>query len=309
MQHDQARRSSAIAIPLALTIVATAATAQGAADDAQSRWRPFASVTPWGHGSTDLDGGGDFRAAGAMFRLGANGPFGAGHRGGLTIRYDHTDYRFGTPTAFGNRAPWDDVIRVGLSAPLVFRAAEAWSYLVTPTLDYSMEDGAKSSDAFGYGAALGVVRRFDPERRIGFGFGVFERIEKTRVLPFIVVDWRLTDRLRLSNAPSAVPPSGPGLELNYRLPGGWVIGGGGAYRSERFRLRDDGAFPNGIGEERGFAAYARASRRFGRDVGLDLYAGALLSGELRVEDAEGNNPLKQDFDPAPFVGATLSVRF
>ena len=66
---------------------------------------------------------------------------------------------------------------------------------------------------------------------------------------------------------------------------------------------------NGIGEQRGVPAFAHAGRRFGQTFALDVYAGALLGGLLRVEDSGGGKLAEQDVDPAPFLGGTFSTRF
>jgi hypothetical protein len=99
------------------------------------------------------------------------------------------------------------------------------------------------------------------------------------------------------------------VELNYRFDNGWVLGGGAAYRALRFRLREDGPFPNGIGEERGVPGFVHAARALGRTLRLDLYAGAIFGGELRVENASGDELITDDFDAVPFLGATLTARF
>jgi hypothetical protein len=279
------------------------------ADLARAQSARFASVTPWGRGDGDLDGGGDFRASGVIVRGGVDGPIGNGHRVGLTLNYDYTDYRFSSPTAFGGVAPWDDLQRIGLSAPFVFRGANGWSYLLTPSVDYFMEDDAKSSEALTYGAVVAAAKRFGPERLLGFGVGVFDRLEQASVLPVIIADWKLTDRLRLVNPLAAGPTGGAGLELNYRIGNGWVLGGGAAYRTVRFRLNEAGPFPNGIGEERGVAGFFHAGRSLGGTFQLDFYAGALFGGELRLENANGDELARQDFDPAPLLGATLTAKF
>ena len=272
-------------------------------------WRPFASAAPWIQGSADLDGGGDFRAAGLILRAGATRPFGNGHQAGLTFSYDFTDYRFSSPAAFGGLAPWDDVHRVGLSTPFVIRGTGGWGFLVTPSLDYLMEEGASSSDALSYGAVLAASRRFDADLQLGLGFGIFDQLEEVKVFPFIVVDWKLGERWRLANPLPAGPTGGGGLELNYRFDAGWTLGGGAAYRSVRFRLSEDGSFANGIGETRSVAAFLHAARDLGPNSRLGLYAGALFAGELRVESANGDELARQDFDPAPFFGAALSLRY
>jgi hypothetical protein len=44
-------------------------------------------------------------------------------------------------------------------------------------------------------------------------------------------------------------------------------------------------------------------------MSLNLYAGLVTAGQLRVEDSSGNELSQVDFDTAPFFGATFSARF
>jgi hypothetical protein len=67
--------------------------------------------------------------------------------------------------------------------------------------------------------------------------------------------------------------------------------------------------PNGIGEERGVPVFLRATRAFDERTSLNLYAGILTGGQLRLEDANGSDLVEEDFDPAPLFGATFNARF
>ena len=205
-------------------------------------WKPSATITPWFQGSADLSGGGGFEASGGMFRAGVDGPVGGGHRAGLTLTYEYTDYGFSSPAAFGHVAPWTDVHHLGLAVAVLLPLPSAWSLLVSPSFDFFMEDGADWGEATTYGAVLAVSKRFGADLRLGLGVSAFDRLEEVGVMPFPVVDWRITDQLRLTNPLDAGPTGGAGLELSYQLDGGWTIGAGGAFRSARFRLRDRGPF-------------------------------------------------------------------
>lgn len=186
-----------------------------------------------------------------MTRAGVSRDLGRGNRAGVTLSHDYTDYSFSNPARFGNVAPWNVVQRYGVAVPLSFALNDGWSVGVTPSLDWFRENGADAGDAFSWGGIVSSTKRFEQGNRLGFGMGVFDRIEETSVFPFLLVDWRLGDRWRLMN-PLPAGPTGPaGLELEYRLDGGWNVGLGAAWRTTRFRLKEDGAVPNGIGEERG----------------------------------------------------------
>jgi hypothetical protein len=284
-----------------------AALVTGAASAAE--WRPFVSVTPLYQGKGDIDGGGDYSAWGAIVRAGVAADLGRGNRAGVTFNYDYTDYSFSNPASFGGVAPWNVVQRYGVGVPLSFALRDDWTLGVTPSFDWFRENGADSGESFTWGATVSATKRFADGNRLGLGVGVFDRIEKTTVFPFLVVDVRLTDRWRLIN-PLPAGPTGPaGLELDYRFDSGWNLGLGAAWRSTRFRLSESGPVPNGVGEERGIPVFFRATRSLGERTALNLYAGVVAGGQLTVEDPSGNELRKVDFDPAPLLGATFSTRF
>ena len=302
MKFTVSRRTSSTVLTLALATT-------GAAQAQEVGWRPFLSVTPVYQGEGDLDGGGDYSAQSAIVRMGVSGDLGRGNRAGVTLNYEYTDYSFSNPVRLGNVAPWNIVQRYGVSVPLSFGLSDGWSVGLAPSFDWFRENGADAGDAFAWGGIVSATRRFDNGNRLGFGMGVFDRIEETSVFPFLLVDWRISDRWRLVN-PLPAGPTGPaGLELEYRLDSDWNVGLGAAWRNTRFRLSNDGPVPNGIGEERGAPVFLRATHALGEQMSLNLYAGLVTAGQLRVENSSGNELSQVDFDTAPFFGATFSARF
>jgi hypothetical protein len=170
---------------------------------------------------------------------------------------------------------------------------------VVPAVDWFGENGADSGDALTAGATVSGSRQFAQGNRLGLGVGVFGGLEKTIAFPFLIVDWRLTN-------PLASGPTGPaGLEIDYRFDGGWSAGIGAAWRVLRFRLSETGPTPNGIGQESGVPLFLRVTQRFGSQMGLHLYGGVIVNGELRVENSHGDLRRKDNFDPAPLFGATF----
>lgn len=292
------------AVATALLVAASGmAQAQGAG------WTTFGSVTPVFQGQGDLDGGGDYSAWSAVVRAGVLGNLGGGKRAGVVFNYDYTDYSFSSPAAFGGMAPWGSVKRYGVAAPLSFTRNDGWSFGLTPSVDWIHENGADTGESLTWGAVATATRYFADGNQLGFGLGVFSRLEETSVFPLLVVDWKLSDRWRLVN-PLPAGPTGPaGLELDYRVSDSWSLGFGAAWRTTRFRLSESGPVASGVGEERGVPVFLRSSHNLVPGVRLFLYAGMVTAGELRVEDASGNVLRKVDVDPAPLLGATVSARF
>jgi hypothetical protein len=295
-----------LGVLLLLSFAAGEGRAEGGGSSAAGAFRPSLSITPYYQGSADMDGGGSFSAVGAITRLGVISRLGDKGFWGLTLNYDYTDYRFSDANAFGGVAPWNDVERVGLSAPFNVISGE-WGWLFAPSVDYFRETGAVWNDALAYGAVFSGARMFS-SGRLGLGLGVFNRLEKVQVFPFIAVDWQLSEHWRLTN-PLAAGPTGPaGLEAKYAFASGWEIGAGGAYRSVRFRLDENGPAAGGVGEEQGIVGFVHLTRAVDRHLSLDFYAGAIFSGQLTTEDSNGNTLSEVDFDTAPLVGLTFSLR-
>lgn len=289
---------------------ATLALGLGGAAHAQSPdWTSFVSVTPVYQGKANLDGGGDYGSANLLLRAGVSNNLGGGYRAGITFNYDYSDYSFSNPARFGGRAPWGSVERYGFSVPLSFALGNDWSIGIAPSADWFAENGASANDSLTWGAFATATKRYANGNRLGFGLGAFDRLEKTSVFPMIIVDWKLGDRWKLVN-PLPAGPTGPaGLELDYRLDSDWNLGAGAAWRSTRFRLSTNNAVANGIGEERGVPVFLRATRNLGKQMSLNLYAGVITNGELRIESPSGNRLTRVDYGTAPIFGATWAIRF
>lgn len=301
-------RLSRTAVAMALAIVAVGAT-QAQAQPQGTGWVPFASVTPVYQGKGDLDGGGNYSAWSTILRAGIQGDLGGGRRAGVVLNYDYTDYAFSSGGAFGAVAPWGAVQRYGVAAPLSFAVGDGWSLGLSPSVDWIHEKGADAGESLTWGAVALATKVFADGNRLGFGLGVFDRLDETSIFPLLIVDWKLSDRWRLVN-PLPAGPTGPaGLELDYRFDGGWNLGLGAARRTTRFRLSAAGPVANGVGEERGVPVFLRATRSLGPAVRLNLYAGLVTAGQLRLEDASGNVLRQVDFGTAPILGATLAARF
>lgn len=274
-----------------------------------SGWRPFASVTAYVHHDPDLHDGGSFRTRGALLRVGVGGPVSRQARAAVALAYDRVDFEFSDPAGFGGVPPWGDLERTGVSVPLVFALSDGWGLGVTPSVDAFRETGADTEKSLTKGAIVSAVKRYADGDRLGLGIGVFDGLGRTRVFPFLLVDYALGDRWRLVN-PLPSGPTGPaGLELDYRFDNEWRMGLGATWRVTRFRLRPDGPAPNGVGEERGVPLFLRATYGVNPGLTLNLYAGTVLGGRLRVEDENGHELRDVRFDPAPLVGATLNARF
>jgi hypothetical protein len=282
--------------------------AQAAGEGPRRSWQSSVSFTPLYLGASGISGGGDYASNIYAVRLGTMGGLGPRTRIGLSFSGSYADNRFDTPTAFG-AAPWGDVQRLGMAMPIMQVGSDGWRYLFTPSLDVVREEGAEPGDALIYGAVASVMKSFGQGQALGLGVGGFNQLEEVQIFPFPVIDWAFNDSWRLSNPLQAGPTGPAGLELDYRLNERWEIGFGGAYRQLRFRLREGGAVSGGVGAESGLVAFIHAAVKAGERLSLDLYGGALLQGELRVEDRHGDTVVNRGLETAPLLGATVKLAY
>jgi hypothetical protein len=214
-------------------------------------------------------------------------------------------HRFMAP----GRSLWDPIGSMEVGATLSRQGGDGWWWTAAPSLGAFREGAAGWGPIYAYGAVLSAAREVSAGRRIGLGVGVFDRLDRLWAFPFLAVDWQFTERLRLTN-PLATGPAGPaGLELKYRLSDAWEIGAGGAYRNARFPLDAAGFAPYRVGEERGMAAFLHLARSLGPRFSVDVYAGALLGGELRLENSAGVELYNEELAPSPVFGFSLTGRF
>jgi hypothetical protein len=258
---------------------------------------------------TDIDGGGDFHWEGFVASGSLTWQLTREFSAGLTLRYGYEHWSFSTPNAFGGAAPWTNLNspRVGLN--LAYQVAPDLALFVAPQIEWDYESGASASDGQSYGAVVGVTKVFSPQLVLGLGAGIYRQIDENQVFPFVIVNWQIDDKWSVRNALPAGPAGGAGLELAYAIDGNWEIAGGGAYREYRFRLRDDGPVPGGIGENRGIPLFARLTRKLGAQGRIDLVAGAILGGRLEVTNASGSATTASDYKSAPLLGITAALDF
>ena len=299
------RRCSRVAA-LGLLAAAVSAHAQRAAPGEVTT---TLNATVVGQASTDIDGGGSFDWVGARVGIDVRRQFTPALSLGFNAAYGSENWSFDSPSAFGPVAPWGNVLRPSIGLSLGYALAPDLSMFVAPQLEWSYESGASASQGQNYGAVFGVNKVFSPTLFAGVGVGVFRQIDDTRYFPFFIVNWKITDQWRLSNPVQAGPAGGAGLELVYDFGGGWELAGGAAYRDYRFRLRSDAPVPNGLGRNTGIPVFAKLTHKFGPAAQIDLYAGVVANGQLRVLDASGSTVQQSDYGTSPLLALSGSFSF
>ncbi len=257
----------------------------------------------------NLDGGGQAGWNSLGANLSVAHQFSTALAVSVRAAYAAEDWRFDTPSAFGPAAPWGRIDRPSVGFNISYATSADLAWFVAPQFEWAYESGASASDGLNYGAVFGVTKVVSPTLVMGFGLGVFRQIDDTKYFPFLVVNWQIDDKLRLSNPLPAGPAGGAGLELAYAFDSGWELAAGGAYRDYRFRLNGDAAAPDGLGRNTGIPIFARVTRKFGPAARIDLYAGLVANGKLRLLDANGETLQSTDYGSAPLLAISGSLSF
>jgi len=267
------------------------------------------AATPVYQFDANLDKGGSVSVFRAIFTADGSIPLSETFGVGLHFGYTYADYNFSGSAAFADAKPWDTVHTLEFGGNVGYDLTPEWSLYVAPTVQFSREDGAGWGNAVQYGGAVSVTRDFGPNLTLGLGVAAFSELEEVTVFPVLVVNWRITERLLLTN-PFRPGPAGPaGMELSYRIGGGWDVAAGAAYRSERFRLKDSGPFADGIGEYNSIPVWGRLSWSAVKRFNLDVYGGVMCNGKVSMDDRNGGRLTSDDYHPAPFLALAISSRF
>ena len=259
---------------------------------------------------TDIDNGGSFSVDRFFVQGGPTYVSGEGTSISLAVGYGFDGYDFSGHTGFGGLKPWEDIHSLRFSIPFRWEINEQWTGFVSPTLRFTGEKGADFDDAMTGGGFAGFSYRFSDRLTIGPGVGVLTRLEdSTRVIPVLIISWKITDTLSLNTGQGIGATLGPGLTLDWRPSRTWSFSMGGRSESLRFRLDEDGTVSNGIGDDRSFPIFGGIEYSVTPMVRIAVLGGVEVGGELRLEDENGNKIIEENHDPAGFLGIAFSARF
>lgn len=228
---------------------------------------------------------------------------------GFGLSYEFDDYNFSRLSSFAVPDPWNKIDRVGLLTRVTYRLSPVWSLYAAPIAQYAGEEGADFGRSLLYGGTIGALYRPSNTFMIGFGAGVFYRLEEVSFFPAFIFSWKITDQLRLGNTFRTGPAGPAGLELAYAIDDNWEAAVAGGFRTYRFRLDEHGSVPNGIGQTNSWPVFARLSRKFGHHLRADLYGGAAFGGKLRLEDSHGHEIDQTSYNTAPLAGLALIMLY
>jgi len=204
---------------------------------------------------------------------------------------------------------WDDIHVVRLAPRLIFAVNEKWSLFGGPVGEFSGEGGTEFGDAIRGGALVGAQWR--PNDRLSIGLGVLgmnKLADDLLLQPVVIIEWKITDALTF--ATQSWTSRGGTLEFSYAFDGGWETSIAGGRERERFRLDSNlPAIGEGVGEENSLPITFAVAKNLDNGMRVEIYGGAVLNGELRVEDETGDKVAVSDFDRSWFLGGALTVPF
>jgi hypothetical protein len=257
-----------------------------------------------------LDEGGSFRVNRLFLQGGPR--YAADYRRSisLSLGYGLDGYDFSGDRGMAGLVPWKTVHTVRVSTPVRWGVGRDWTVFVIPTVRIAAETGAALGDSVSGGGFAGFAYRFGDRLTIGPGVGAMTQIEDSPdIFPVLLIDWKITERLRLETGRGLGASRGPGLTLRWEVSNRWNVSLGGRYEKLRFRLDREGVAPGGVGSDRSFPIFCGASYRVGPRAEASLVGGVEMGGELRLEDENGNRIAEENYDQAGFLGLALRVRF
>jgi hypothetical protein len=268
-------------------------------------WSPFLRGGSVYNFETDLDAAGQFSVNRYYIEGGFAHLFRIDRMISFSVGYGQDDYDFsGTPSE-----PWNNIDNYRASVFARWGLDNGWSYFAASSIRSYGESGVDLDDALTAAAFGGASYNFGDKLRIGPGLGVFGRIEDDPlVLPIIIVDWKITEKLSLGNGGGLAATAGPGLALRYKMSKHWNLGVSGRYESKRFRLDDQGAAPNGVGEDKSIPILGSISYVLYPGTEINGLLGMNLDGQLRLEDQNGTHIYDDSYDSSVFMGITIGIR-
>ncbi|HSH42369.1 MAG TPA: hypothetical protein VK973_09645 [Arenicellales bacterium] len=281
-----------------------------AASAEPENWSYSVTATALQGRRADLDTGGKTRLTGHHFRVDGDRRINDSTKLGVRLYYDIQDREFSGSEGFAALAPWDTTHRLGIAGLIRQKTRWGLSYGIRPYANLSFASGALSEDALSYGAAMAVLAGWSKHRRLGVGVRLSRDITGSESLsPIVLFDWKVNDDWSLSTPREANFTAPAGVEIRYTGREHWRMALATVYDSDEVRLNDDGATPARIGESSGFLTYVRATRRWPWGLVLNGYLGAIINGDLQVNDADGSTVAKSGYDTAPFAAVSIEGNF
>ena len=228
----------------------------------------------------------------------------------ISLSYRRDEYDFSRTGDFSSLRPWGDVNSLTIDSPARWSLGEGWMAFAVPVLRFTWEGEASLEDSVTGGGIVGAAYRFSDSLTLGPGIGISTEIEDdASIFPILIIRWAINDQLTLETGKGVAASVGPGVFLNWKISDQWAAFVGARYEKLRFRLDDKGPYDNGVGEDRAFPILGGLTWELSEAAEVSVLAGAALAGEFRLEDDGGDLIAEDEYDPAAFIGVSLSLEF
>jgi Domain of unknown function (DUF6268) len=259
--------------------------------------------------NTNIGSGGSFNWQDANVHLNSRYQLDANSSIGLNLRDGYQNWSWSNVSSYGNKTPWRGIQSPGVGLSYFQKLNNGWSAGFAPIVDWVAENGVGTAGSATYGAIGSGTKRHSDELTIGLGTGVFRQVDKTKVFPYLLINWKITDKWTLNNPLPAGPSGGAGLELSYALADKWSVAGGAAYRSYRFRLSNSNYTPNGIGQNSFIPIFTRLSYSIDKGSSADLYLATNTGGKLSVTNVNGATAYSSGYSTGIAAALSITTRF
>ncbi len=228
----------------------------------------------------------------------------------LRFQYQRDDWNFSGTTGLGNDDPWDLVTTMDLALQWTHQLEEKTQIFGGPIVKWSGDSGAEQSESDVFGGMIGFTHVYSDTLVVGGGVGIIEALEDDdRFFPIIVLDWTLSDEVKLTSDITTRYGSRIGVELVWKPRDDWSLGAGISHDYSRFRLDDSGYAPDGVGEATSLPIHIRATYHPSPNVSITLLGGVVFGGELSLYDSAGVTLQTENYDSAGAIGILARITF
>ncbi len=291
-------------ITLALAAILVCQTEADASDNLQSSL----NFHYYQQFNASITGGGDIEIASAGAELRLISDITNEDEIEFRFQFQRDDYDFGGSTGLGALNPWGKVNTIDFTTVWIHEYDQQNRWYLGGILRAAYEDSA-SANAQG-GATIAYAHSFSSDVTLGGGVGfIGQANDDPRAFPIIIVDWKITETLRLSSDLSTRFGSRTGLELIWTPRDDWTFGAGYSYSYSRFRLDDSGFAPGGAGEASSYPLTFRATYSASPTFDVTFFGGIVFDGNLEVTNNNRNLMQSVDYDNAGVVGLFGKLRF
>jgi hypothetical protein len=224
------------------------------------------------------------------------------------FQYQQDDWDFSGTTGVGVTDPWETINTIDFATTWFHKYDEKSKVFTGGILKLSYEESA-SQDVL-IGGTVGFIHSYSSDLTLGIGLGILQQeLDDAWWFPVFVLDWKLSEELKLTSDISTRFGSRTGVELVWTPRKDWTLGAGVSYSYSRFKLDDSGFAPNGAGETTSMPLTFRATYHASPSFDLTFFGGVVYAGSLEVVNSAEVEVLSEDYDPAGAVGVFGRIRF